>query len=473
MSLNATRRIAVCLVLIAGCFVTPTRLVCAQFLPPVLPLVKETDHQNEDHSFLDHSETNLIGINLSGANLSHTNLRGSFLTGANFSGANLSHANLGGAYVGRANLDGADVTGASFGGSTLTVEQLQATTNYQDRNLVGVGLGRTSFEPFDLSGIDFQDFDLSGVRFGETTLTGANLSGALVAGAGFEDSNLTFEQLQSTASYQQGNLAGISLGHQFGERLAGWDLHDQNLSGASIRGTLTDFDLSGADLSYAHLGPFIFNFDLSNARLVNTIMGRGLMRESNLIGANLSNATLSADYELWSVDSSTIYNQWTVFPRDFDPVAEGLTLVTTPLGDFNADGLVDGRDLTDLQRVAHEGDFGEPYYPVLDLNEDSRINQEDVDAWLLEVKPTQPGDADLNGTVEFADFLILSENFGLPGHWAEGDFDFSGNVGFADFLIQSQNFGQTSAATVPEPSCGVWLVLLVCTARRRRRLNLR
>ena len=65
------------------------------------------------------------------------------------------------------------------------------------------------------------------------------------------------------------------------------------------------------------------------------------------------------------------------------------------------------------------------------------------------------GDANLDDEVNFADFLILSENFGQDGGWREGDFDGDGTVGFPDFLALSENFGgaaNASAATVPEPT---------------------
>jgi hypothetical protein len=53
-------------------------------------------------------------------------------------------------------------------------------------------------------------------------------------------------------------------------------------------------------------------------------------------------------------------------------------------------------------------------------------------------------DIDGNGTVEFADFLILSENFGAdvePG--TNGDIDGNGKVEFGDFLTLSENFGKS------------------------------
>gem|GEM_PF-4253119 len=71
------------------------------------------------------------------------------------------------------------------------------------------------------------------------------------------------------------------------------------------------------------------------------------------------------------------------------------------------------------------------------------------------------GDLDGSGDVAFADFLILSSNFGQPGGLADGDLDCTGEVAFPDFLILSQNFGKTvgDAATVPEPCGGAPLLV--------------
>ena len=60
-----------------------------------------------------------------------------------------------------------------------------------------------------------------------------------------------------------------------------------------------------------------------------------------------------------------------------------------------------------------------------------------------------PGDANLDGNVTFADFLILSRNFGQTlVTWNHGDFDGDTIVGLSDFLVLASHFHSgNSAAT--------------------------
>lgn len=95
----------------------------------------------------------------------------------------------------------------------------------------------------------------------------------------------------------------------------------------------------------------------------------------------------------------------------------------------------------------------------------------------LEAASLLGGDLDLNGQVEFADFLTFSSNFGdasKGGVYANGDIDLDGSIAFADFLTLSSNFGQTfgaaQAQAVPEPqSLSLLLIGALAAAGYRRR----
>lgn len=113
-----------------------------------------------------------------------------------------------------------------------------------------------------------------------------------------------------------------------------------------------------------------------------------------------------------------------------------------PLGDadFNLDGKVDIDDV-DLLFAALQSESPEVQF---DLNMDDEVSFVDAQVMFERITETQPGDLDLNGRVEFADFLIVSTNFGKElGRYSEGDTNADGKVDFEDFLMLSANFGDS------------------------------
>ena len=92
-----------------------------------------------------------------------------------------------------------------------------------------------------------------------------------------------------------------------------------------------------------------------------------------------------------------------------------------------------------------------------------------------ECNPDTLGDLDGNGSVDFTDFLVLSENFGNTLESADhtqGDIDCSGMVDFADFLVLADNFGTdvAGAESVPEPATFgtfLWGLLGLLSLKRR------
>ena len=149
----------------------------------------------------------------------------------------------------------------------------------------------------------------------------------------------------------------------------------------------------------------------------------------------------------------------------FESTVTSFTFLLELIGDFDQSGVLDAPDIDLLSQRVVRGE----YDAVFDLNQDTELTGNDRWVWIEELVGTVPGDADLNGAVEFADFLRLSSAFGVEdAGWADGDFDGDGQVQFADFLVLSQNFGHsgTEVANVPEPSWTPWLTLLASLGLR-------
>lgn len=142
------------------------------------------------------------------------------------------------------------------------------------------------------------------------------------------------------------------------------------------------------------------------------------------------------------------------------------------LGDFDSDGLLTAIDIDLLSDEV----TANTNQAVFDLTGDAIVDQADRQMWVEDLAGSFFGDANLDGTVEFPDFLALSAGFGMPGGWAEGDFDGNGEVEFPDFLTLSASFGQTAAATasVPEPATKAFALaipLAMLLVRRRTRVT--
>lgn len=80
------------------------------------------------------------------------------------------------------------------------------------------------------------------------------------------------------------------------------------------------------------------------------------------------------------------------------------------------------------------------------------LGYRDMGGYVL-VRYTWYGDATLDGNVNFADLLRLSQNYGKADTgWADGDFNYDSNVGFHDLLRLSQAYSRTSEQLWPAPS---------------------
>lgn len=146
-------------------------------------------------------------------------------------------------------------------------------------------------------------------------------------------------------------------------------------------------------------------------------------------------------------------------------------IVSTLFGDFNGDGELLADDIGYICAAINDGQNASEF----DLDGSQTVDLGDVTAWVETIKGTSLGDNDLNGSVEFADFLALSASFGsleVPdprprefSGWSSGDYNCNDQVGFEDFLQLSANFGTSgpaeNLASVPEPAAGNWFALVI------------
>lgn len=128
----------------------------------------------------------------------------------------------------------------------------------------------------------------------------------------------------------------------------------------------------------------------------------------------------------------------------WSPMSTALLTVSAVEGDLTADSLVNGEDIDALFAAISANTTSSKF----DLNGDNAISRADS-AYLIEnVLNSRSGDFDLNGKVEFADFLILAGNYNRQEtvSWHQGDANGDGNIDFSDFLEMESNFGFNNLA---------------------------
>ena len=380
------------------------------------------------------------------------------LTGWGFRDQDLTNANLSNSTLKDVDLTGAIIAEADLGATGLTSDQLYSTKSYQDKNLRGINL-----YSIDLTGWDFRGQGLSFANLKNATVTNADITGANITGIDLgSTTGLTSEQLYSTKNYQEQNLQGVNLSFN---SLAGWTFRDQNLDGSVIsHGVLIGADFAGANLTNASL--------------------RGsTLRDVDFAGADLRNANLSeAKFLETSSVIGTKYNQWTRFPSKFDPIAAGMTLLTSPLGDFDADDALDARDFDWLDGIVSRGHIpgrGALALRMFDMDGDGYVTKRDRAVWLTDVMHAIPGDANLDAEFNSGDFVKVFQSGKYEtdevANWMEGDWNLDERFDSSDFIVAFENGGYemgspAAVAAVPEPSGWMLLALgLLGVGRLRSR----
>jgi len=121
---------------------------------------------------------------------------------------------------------------------------------------------------------------------------------------------------------------------------------------------------------------------------------------------------------------------------------EGVTvLLAVGEGDFDKDGRPTNSDLGILRQAVSNGQSADEL-PHLDVNRDDLLNSVDEESWIAEVARTKTGDVDLDGDVDFADFLVISQNYGKSTNdRSRGDLDGNGTVDDEDLRLLSADYG--------------------------------
>jgi uncharacterized protein YjbI with pentapeptide repeats len=459
--------------------------------------------EEQFRSTANYQEKNFRGIRLSGNDLTGWNLED-----LDFSDVDLRRSILANTNLTNTNLAGAFVSGASFRGAIgLTPQQFSTTASYQTKNLRGV-----VFDSFDLTGWSLTEQDLTNARFIESTLvdtsfsraslsdstfngadlSGANLGDASIDGTSFDDANLTRAILTGVTSWRCDWVQvweGIYEEYCYSSSLRRANLTSATLAEADLTGAyltdanLTEADLTGSKLAARHYfgiqGDFWFG-DLTNAKLTGANLTNADLSQATLVGGDLRNAIfLVNDPQSVTYDATTIYNQWTVFPTNFDPVAAGLTLMSSMAGDLDANDVLDGADIDSLATRIRNGAAQPPWLSdaMFDVNGDSAVNDEDYRTWVKDVADTWFGDANLDGEFDVSDFERIFEAGKYETQqyatWGEGDWNGDGIFDSDDFIAAFIDGGyekgpRTNAVAVPEPR--TWpsiLLALVCVLRRQ------
>jgi hypothetical protein len=146
-------------------------------------------------------------------------------------------------------------------------------------------------------------------------------------------------------------------------------------------------------------------------------------------------------------------------------------------GDFNNNGALDGDDIDLLSDQVRSPTPNTAF----DLTADGAVNAADRDQWVNVLKKTYYGDSNLDGQFNSTDFVVVFtagqyEDAAVGNStWATGDWNGDREFNSTDFVAAFQAGGyekgpRPAAASVPEPSALVLLLLGVWVLRPGRRL---
>jgi hypothetical protein len=146
-------------------------------------------------------------------------------------------------------------------------------------------------------------------------------------------------------------------------------------------------------------------------------------------------------------------------------VLDSYTALLLHRADVNGDGLSDAADINAV--YSHFGPASWTY----DMNVDTTVNVLDVSTMLAQEFRTKPGDFNLDGAVDAADYVVWRKSLGSGTMYTQGDANFDGTTDANDLAVWRNNYGfvrqplspgsGASVASVPEANA---LTLFVVAA---------
>ena len=171
----------------------------------------------------------------------------------------------------------------------------------------------------------------------------------------------------------------------------------------------------------------------------------------------------------WPAPGSLLYFTATESSNGFVDIIKQSTWIAQ--GDIDMDHEFTSADVNALMLAIRDGSSGHIY--DMDGDGDRRPDDDDLEAWVHDIKVTWFGDANLDGEFNSTDFVVVfqageyEDDVELNSVWQTGDWNADGDFSSTDFVVAFQDGGyemgpRTRLNVVPEPvGCHFFIILLV------------